>query len=405
MSLPLFIAGKYLRSNKNSQLISLISVITILGITVGVTVLILSITVLNSFEEAIEEKIVNFNEHIVITGFGNRNLPESEQVEETIKSSLGFYLQDISPFISKNVIISSKNVTDGVEFIGLDSTGISRISPYLIISSDSAKSSVNKVFVGEKLRRRLNININDVVTLFALQKDELPSLLNPPMIKQFNVNGIYESGMAQYDDLRIYSSIHAAKVFLGFNHEISGYNIQLKEISKLDSLEEVLKQKLSYPYYVQSIYKKHQNIFTWIDLQKKPIPIILGIIIIVAAFNIIGTILMIILERTGDIGILKSLGMNRLEILKVFMYHGLYLSIMGIISGNILALAITFLQQNFNLITLPGSVYFLSSVPVSVQPIVYASVSLITLTICMITTVIPSFIAGRLNIINAIRFQ
>ncbi|MFC2084337.1 ABC transporter permease, partial [Bacteroidota bacterium] len=148
----------------------------------------------------------------------------------------------------------------------------------------------------------------DKIILFSLKNNKLPTIQNPPALKQFIVNGIYESGMAEYDDINVYIPIETAEILFDVKDKISGYNILLSNTSKADSLANILQESLSYPYYVRTIFKQHQNIFTWINLQKKPIPIILSMIILVAVFNIIGTILMIILEKVEAIGILKSLG-------------------------------------------------------------------------------------------------
>jgi len=406
MSLPFFISFRYIQSKKHSQLISLISLITILGISLGVAVLILSITILDGFEKAVENKIVGFNEHIVISGYSNRNLPDDKMIRDDIAAKVNPFLNNISPFISKNVIIKSKSQADGVFLFGVEENTILDIPKYIKsgLFEFESKDSPGLV-IGQKLANRLKIVTGDKITIMALRNDEPPSFKNPPSLKQFVVTGIYESGMAEYDDLRIFTSISIAKKLFSMPKSITGYNIKLNNISKIDSLEQRLQEYLSYPFYVQSIYRKHQNIFTWLELQKKPIPIILAMVILVAAFNMIGTLLMIVLERTSDVGLLKSLGMKKRDVLKIFLYQGTFLSIIGVTGGNLIALILTFLQLNFNIISLPSSVYFLSSVPISVNLYVYLIVSISALFVCFLTTIIPGYIASKLNIITAIRFN
>lgn len=406
MSLPFYIARRYIKSKKNSQLISLISVITIAGIALGVAVLIIALTVLEGFEKVVEDKIIGFNEHIVISGFSNKNLPASREYTKHIEDLASPYVENITPYISKSVILRSNKNADGLILIGIEDNAELDIKDYIISGSyNFEKEGKDAIIIGKKLADRLGIDVEDKLTIIALRDDKIPSPFNPPLLKQFIVSGVYESGMAIYDDARVFIKLATASEFLSMENEISGYNIRMNDISKIDSIEQVLQRNLSYPYYVQSIFKKHQNIFTWLDLQNKPIPIILGMVIIVAAFNMIGTILMIVLERTSEIGMLRSIGARKKEIIKLFLFQGSYLSLIGVLIGNLIAISLTMLQINFDLITLPGSVYFLTAVPFSLNPFTYLIVSLIALLICFLTTLIPSYIASKANIINAIRFS
>jgi lipoprotein-releasing system permease protein len=393
------------KSRRNSNLISLISVITIFGIAIGVAVLILALTVLSGFENAIKEKIIDFNEHIVISGYGNRDLPADEGTINHIKEITSPYLTSISPFLQKNVIIKSRLESDGVQLIGVSPEAIIDFNQYIKKSIDGASEITNPLIIGANLANRLTINIGDKVTILALQNDEIPSFLNPPLIKQFVVTSIYESGMAQYDDMNIYTTFESFTKIFGNIKTVSGFNLKLNDISKIDSLEQHLQNQLSYPFYVQSIFNKHRNIFTWLELQQKPIPIILGMVILVAAFNMIGTILMIVLERFSEIGILRSLGLKKKKILSIFLYQGSYLSLIGILLGNLVALILTVLQLQFDIISLPSSVYFLSSAPISLDLQSYLLVSIIAFIICFITTLVPGYIASKINIIRAIRFE
>jgi lipoprotein-releasing system permease protein len=211
--------------------------------------------------------------------------------------------------------------------------------------------------------------------------------------------------MSEYDDLFAYTDLNFTQSFFGMNNKISGYNIKLKDISQIESMEIKLQDYFRYPYYVRSIYRIHQNIFTWIDLQKEPIPIVLGLIILVAVFNIIGTILIIVLEKTGAIGILRSLGATRSTILKIFLTQGTIVSIVGIILGNLLAFLLSILQIKFNIISLPGTVYFVTSVPLVIEPIHYIVVSSVTLVLSFFSSLIPSYIAANIKTVNAIKFQ
>jgi lipoprotein-releasing system permease protein len=283
----------------------------------------------------------------------------------------------------------------------------------MIIGKASVKNIVegkfslgnNNIIIGRKLANKLQVKADDKVTLFTLKNNQLPSMENFPNIDVYKVSGIFESGMAEYDDLIAYISLDDAQKLFSIGENINGYDIKLNNISKIDSLTELLISELRYPHSVRSIYQIHRNIFTWINLQKEPIPVVLGLIIVVAVFNIVGTLLMIVLEKTNSIGILKSIGAKRRQIVSIFIYQGIFLSVTGIIFGNLLALILTFLQKEFNVISLPSSVYFVSTVPINLSPEIFLGISLLTFLLCLLISIIPSYIASRIQPVSTIRFR
>lgn len=407
MSLSFFITKKYISNRQSSKFLSLVSVISVGGIAIGTAVLIIALTILNGFENVVAQKIVNFNSHIKITAFGNRNLPDSDVIQSKIIEYVGEDFESISKFVSKLGIIKSKSVSEGVTIFGIDPTSSnSDIEKYIIEGNYELDSDKQKqVIVGKKLSEKLNVTVGDKITLFSLRRDEVPSIDNPPAIEQFIISGIFESGMAEYDDLNVYIHLDAAKQMFEIQNSISGYNIRLNNVSNIDTIAARLQDELGYPYYVRTIFQVHQNIFTWIDLQKEPIPIVLGLIIVVAVFNIIGTMLMIVLERTSSIGVLKSMGFSKKIILRIFFIQGLFLGVLGITTGCLIALLLSFLQMQFDIISLPGSIYFISSVPISIDLGNYLLVASIGLLLSVVASLIPSYIASRMNVISSIRFE
>ena len=406
MSLPFFFTKKYLRSKKDSRFLSVISYITITGIALGVAVVIIALTILDGFDKVITDKIIKFNSHIKVVSFGNRNLPSfSEtvpQIETTFKD-----ITSIQPFASKLAIIKSKKMTEGITLLGVQS-GNSELNNFMQSGNfDLAQSGneLQKIILGKTLAEKLFVKVGDVVTIFCLRKDQIPTVDNPPGIEQFTVSGIYESGMSEYDDLNAFINLKVAQDIFGMDDHISGYNIKLKDLNNVNAIAERLQDLLGYPYYVRTVFQLHQNIFTWIELQKKPIPIILGLIIFVAVFNIVGTLLMIVLERTNAIGILRSLGANRKLIIKTFLYHSVFLTAIGVMVGIILAFVLSILQQDFDIISLPGKVYFITKVPISIELNNYLLVTAVTVVISLAASLLPAFIASRIKPISAIRFE
>ncbi len=404
MTLTAIIVKKFVNSRKSSKFLSFIGLISVLGIALGVAVVIISLTILDGFDAVVKEKIFNFRSHIYISSFGDRNLPDSPEIESKIKALASPYFESLSPFVSKLGIIRSSKGTDGVNITGISDDHGKGLEEYMI-SGDFNLKEANSLILGKKLAEKLFVKTGDKITLFSLKKDAIPSEANPPAIEQFIVKGIYSSGMAEYDDRNVYINIKAAKDFFETPDYISGYNLRLNDVSRIDTINTLLQSDLRYPYYPRSVYQVHSNIFTWLELQKKPIPIILGLIVLVAVFNIVGTLLMFILEKTQEIGILKALGMKRRDIIRIFIYNGIYIAGLGILIGNITAFILSLLQQKYSIISLPDSVYFLSTVPISFNVFNYASVSAIALLLSLAASVIPSYIASKIKPISAIRFE
>jgi len=402
-SVPFFISKKYIFSKKDSRFINLISTISIIGISLGVATLIIALSILNGFEETITNKIVDFDSHIKITSYKNI-LPDYKKNKSLIENLLGKDKVCVNPYTSGLTIIGTKKIKEGVSIKGINPEDNWKGIEESIVEG-KFNLDEDKIIIGKKLANKLQIKINDKVTLFALKNNHLPSPENFPNIQRFTIGGIFESGMAEYDDLIAYVSLKDAQNLFSIGDNINGYDVKLNNISKIDSLTNVLILELRYPHSVRSMYQIHRNIFTWINLQKEPIPIVLGLIIIVAVINIVGTLLMIVLEKTSSIGILKSLGAKKKQIISIFIYQGIFLALTGIAIGNLLALLITTLQEKYNIISLPSSVYFVTSVPIKISPEIFVGISVLTFLLCLLISVLPSYIASRIRPIASIRFR
>lgn len=408
MSLAGFLTNKYLRSKKDSRFISYISIITMGGIALGVTVVIMALTILDGFNKVVSEKIVDFSYHIKITSFGNRNLPPKDSTIPDILNRFGNDLDIIQPFVSKLAIVKSRYLTEGITIIGIEpNSQISGISQFIKKGRFDLESSAEmpKIILGGKLAEKMFVKVGDKITAFALRNDEVPSMDNPPSIQQFLVSGIYESGISEYDDLSAYTNISVAQEIFGMDKLVSGYNIKVKNVSQLKTISDQLQDYLRYPFYVRTIFQVHQNFFTWLELQKKPIPIVLGLIIFVAVFNIIGTLLMLVLERANAIGILRSLGAKRRLILQVFLYNSIYITVIGVAVGNFFAFVLSYLQDKFGLISLPSAVYFVTKVPIDINAYNYILVTLITIMVSFTASMLPAWIASRFKPISTIKFD
>lgn len=405
MNFKFFIAKRYLFSGSDSKFISFITYISILGVTLGVAALIITISILNGFEKEIRDKVSGLVSHIQISSFTPDGLRDYRSAIETIKDSISG-ITGISPIVQKEAVIRFKSNVEGILLKGIIietdlSTARNRILKGEFNLSD-IDSTFSRLMIGDKLAKKMNIDTGSKLIVFGL--NGIPSPVNPPKIKQFIVSGIYETGLREFDDLIIYTNLKTAQKLFELKDNVTGIEMTLDSIDKVESVVAKIKKDIGYPYYPKSLFKIFKPIFTWVELQKAPTPIILGLIIIVATFNIVGTLLMLVLEKTQSIGTLKSLGAGNGQIMKIFLYDGLIIGITGIILGNILGLGLCFLELKYKLFSLP-EIYYLKSVPIQIQPEYVILISLITLILTFIATLIPSYLASRLDPVKSLRFS
>jgi lipoprotein-releasing system permease protein len=236
MNFPWFIAKKYIFLRKDSRFVNLISIISIIGISLGVATLIIALSVLNGFEKTLTDKIVNFDSHIKITSYRNI-LPNYKTTIPELEEYLTTFNPTVLPFASKLGIISSKKGKEGLNIIGIQSNTIIPGFNDDIIKGDFINDEQNnQIVIGKKLADKLFLDIGDQVTVFALRNDRIPSPSNLPGIEKFIVTGIFESGMAEYDDMYAYITLSNAQELFDIGDNVTGYNIKLGDISRIDSL-------------------------------------------------------------------------------------------------------------------------------------------------------------------------
>jgi lipoprotein-releasing system permease protein len=407
MDFEYFIVRRFVQARKKKNFISFLTYIAIVGVMIGTATLIIAFTILGGFEKTITEKIIGYAAHIRVQGFQAQPLHNYKSEMEKIRQKIPEVTQ-ISPFIGKEAIIKSKNNIEGVFVNGIDSEiDFSSTRSQLIKGSynldvDPA-TGLHKIIIGNKIAKKLNIDVGDKIVLLGISG--IPSPLNMPKIIQFQVSAIYETGMSEYDDINIYVSLDVAQNLFQMGESISGFNIKISDPQESAKICNKVMLVMGYPYYARSIFQMYKHVFTWIDLQKKPIPLILGLIIAVATFNIIGTLLMVVMEKTTEIGILKAIGASSKQIMKIFILEGIFIGIVGTVLGNLLAFVLCWIQLNYKIISIPAATYYMDTVPIYMQWSEFLLVSGISVVLCFCATLIPSFFASRLNPINSIKFS
>lgn len=405
MNYKYFIARRFLFSKGSSKFISFITYISIFGVTLGVASLIIAVSILGGFEKEIRDKVAGLVSHIQISSFTSDGLTDYEKAIVTIRDSVPG-VTGISPIVQKEAVIRFKTNVEGILLKGINlSTDLSTARSRVVrgkFDLSPVDSTFSRLIIGDKLAKKLNIDTGNKVIVFGL--NGVPSPMNQPKIKQFIVSGIYETGLRDFDDIIIYTDIKTTQKLFNYGESVTGIELNVSNLDSVESAVTRIKKVVGYPYFPKSLFKLYKPLFTWVELQKAPTPIVLGLIIIVATFNIVGTLLMLVLEKTRSIGILKSLGASRTGILKIFLFDGLLIGVIGIILGNIIGLGICILESKYKFFSLP-EIYYMKSVPILIQPENIILISVITIILAFIATMIPSYVASRIDPIKSIRFS
>ncbi|MCX6137131.1 MAG: ABC transporter permease [Ignavibacteriales bacterium] len=409
MHYTISIARRYLRfrkdpSKKNS--LSFLTLIAIAGVMLGVAALIIALTILGGFEKEIKEKVAGFTTHIQVTSFQNRYFPEYENAAVRMRASVPA-ISGVSPFVAKEGMAKCGANTEGVFVKGINSQkDVSSVRRYLtegVFDLRYDGTSIPGCVAGKKLLSKLHAGCGDTIIVFGLVGSYAE--MRQPAIRPFVVCGVYESGMAEYDDVYLFIDIRAAQELYALGPVATGFDVMLHRITDAPEAAEDIMHSMGYPYYARTLYQMYRNLFTWIELQKEPTPIILGLIIIVATVNIIGTLLMLVMEKTKQIGILKSMGASTGAIRRIFLFQGLFIGVIGTVLGNFFALGVCWAQLHFQIMSLPSTIYFMSTVPILLRWENFAVVSAIAVGLCVLASYLPSALAARLDPVRCIRFN
>lgn len=403
-----FIARRFLQfqpSRERKKFVSFITSIAVVGIILGVAALIIALTILGGFEKELKEKIISFSTHIQVTGYQNQFLKNWETPRKHILDKYQDVVS-VSPFVTKEGMVSYGDRTDGVVVKGVAVDGEPGLKKYLVeggFTLEKFQDGLYSCVIGKKLLLKLQAKLHDTLLVFGLPWNA--QTFNQPTIVAFVVTGVYESGMSEFDDVFFYTSIPAAQELFLLQNSISGFDIMVRDLANVNAVARDIASDLGYPFYARTLFQTYRNLFTWIELQKEPIPLILGLIMIVAAVNIIGTLLMVVLEKRKQIGILRSLGASQRTIRRIFLVQGVAIAVVGVTLGNIIAFGVCWIELKFQIFSLPSSIYFMSSVPIYFQAGNFIVVSVISFALCVAASYIPAFLASKLDPIRAIRLN
>lgn len=369
--------------------------------------MLISVAILKGFQKEISEKVVGFGSHIQISHFDSNNSYEPTAIKinnedlEKIKSLKG--VNQISSFGLKAGIIKTEEQIHGAVLKGINKSydwkffNDRMLEGKVPTFSDTAAST--DLLISKRIADLLNFKVGSNIRMYFIINDQVRG-------RKFTVSGIYETGLTEFDEMYIIGDIsHIQKLNNWNSGEVSGYEIKISDFESIDEISENIYSVIGYDLNTQTIKQLYPQIFDWIEIQDLNVLIILILMTLVSGITIISTLLILILEHTRDIGILKAMGASVNSIRKIFMYTSLYITLYGILWGNIIALVLIYLQKQFGIIPLPAESYFLSHVPVAISIWQILLINIATIVICYLMMLIPSFVVKYISPVKAIRFE
>jgi len=409
MNLPyqLFIALRYLRSKKRHKGISVNTLISIGGVAVGVMALLVVLSVMSGFHEDLQKKILGVNAHMVVLNLKG-SMPDSDEVLNSIKEDEEVI--SASPFIMGQVMVSYEKKAHGVFLRGIDPDRESETTDIVRYIRDGKLEDLSPdkgppgIILGRELASVLGVLKGDDINIIS-PMGKIGPLGMLPKVRQFKVVGIFEVGMFEYDSNLVLTGLHAAQEFFEMSNDITGIEVRLNDIYKAPEVRNRLQDRLGFPLYVKDWMQMNRNLFSALKLEKFAMFVILILIILVASFNIVSTLIMNVIEKKREIAILKTMGSTDRGIMTVFMLQGLLIGIFGTILGVSGGYLLCYLLNTYEIIKLPADIYYLSHLPVKTKPIDFLVVSVSAVSISFLATIYPAWQAAKLNPVEPLRYE
>jgi lipoprotein-releasing system permease protein len=409
LNLEYFISKNIIRGNKDSKRFTKpIIRISIVAIALSLIVMIVAVSIISGFQQEVRNKVIGFGGHIQITNYDSQNTYEASPISidqdfyPNIDSVEG--IKHIQVYATKAGIIKTKEEIYGVVVKGVGSDFDWNFFNEKLVEGEAFtvndEKTENDIMLSQYISKKMKLNVGDKTFLYFIQEN---GQLRP---KNFVVKGIYQSGLEQFDNLFVLADIaHIQKRNGWSKDQVGGFEVLIDKYENLTELDNYVYDNIGYDLHSTTIVDQYPDIFNWLNLLDYNVTIILVLMVIVAIINIISALLILILERTNMIGILKALGMPNWNVRKIFMYNAIYLIVKGLVWGNVIALTLCYLQQYFGFFKLPEESYYVSVVPIKLDYMYIAMLNIGTLFICVLMLLVPSYVITKISPVKAIRFD
>ena len=409
MALPyqIFVALRYLKSKKKHKGVSFNTAISIGGVALGVMALLVVLSVMSGFHEDLQKKILGVNAHLVVLNFRG-TLDNYGTVIDKIKAEKE--VVSTSPFVLGQVMVSFGSKGQGVYLRGVDpeleekTTDIAKHIKEGTIKDLNTQGGLPGIILGKELALRLGVVRNDTITILS-PTGEIGPLGMLPKIKSFRVVGIFEVGMFEYDSNLVVTGLKPAQEFFGLKGDVTGLEVRISDIYKAADVRARVQQVLGSPYHVRDWMQMNKNLFSALKLEKFAMFVILVLIILVASFNIVSTLIMNVIEKQREIAILKTMGATNRGIMAIFVFQGFIIGLIGTALGLTGGYTLSYILNTYEIIKLPPDIYYLSHLPVKMKLSDFVTVSVSAILISFLSTIYPAWQAAKLNPVEPLRYE
>ncbi len=405
----IFVSLRYLKTKKRYGTVSLNTFISIAGVVIGVATSIITLSVMTGMQGYFRDKILSAVPHVVVMEYTGGGASDTKALETKVAGVS--HVVATTPFIINQAMLSAKDRVQGVVVRGIDPKNEGRVTSLQKNMTEGSLTDLEAqdrklpgIVIGEDLARKFGAIIGDTLTMVNPLGEETPIGIVPKM-KKFEVVGIFDAGMYDYNTGFVYISIPSAQKFFNLPGRVSGIEVRVDEVYRADKIAASIQSEVGFPYYTRNWIEMNKNFFSALKLEKIGMSLILIVIIIVASFNIIGTLTMIVMEKSREIAILKSMGASGRSIMKIFMFAGLVIGIVGTVVGSIIGYGAVSIITKSNLISLPRDVYQVSHLPLSITTLDILFISLTAVGISFIATLYPSWQAARQDPVEVLRYE
>jgi lipoprotein-releasing system permease protein len=405
-----FIADRYIRSRRGPGVISVVTGIAVGGVVVGVAALVIVLAVMNGFEQEVKTRITGTNAHVILLKHDNEPIVADESLMRVVRETP--HVVGAAPFIFGKVMLMTGRETEGAVLKGIVPDVERGVTDVLASARPSGwealltSGETPGILLGKEIALRLRVSAGDPVTVASFESARLGATGIMPRLRKFHVAGVFESGMYEFDSSLGIATLDAAREVFDMREGVTGVAIRLDAMDRAPEIGDRLAERLGNPpYRANNWIELNRNLFSWMQTEKEVMFLILALIILVAAFNIASTLIMRVLEKTREIGVLKSLGVDRGGVMGIFVCEGMYIGVVGTAVGLALGLGISIVLDRWYPLRLPGDVYFIETLPVRVEALDVALVTVAALAISLAATLYPSWHASRLDPVEAIRYE